>query len=66
MNPRSSLRAHCQGGNSQAVRKCRACFECDVSIENELDIPLQKGLWRKQAALSAHLWICNVIVALEK
>jgi len=40
MNPRPSLRRIVSEATGQDVRKCQACFDCDVSIENELDIPL--------------------------
>lgn len=40
MNPRPSLRRIVKEATGQDVGKCQACFDCDVSIENELDIPL--------------------------
>jgi hypothetical protein len=40
MNSRPSLRRIVKEATGQDVSKCQACFDCDVSIENELDIPL--------------------------
>ena len=40
MNPRPSLRRIVKEATGQDVSKCQACFDCDMSIENELDIPL--------------------------
>ena len=40
MSPGPSLRRIVKEATGQDVSKCQACFDCDVSIENELDIPL--------------------------
>ena len=40
MNPRPSLRRIVKEATGQDVSKCQACFDCDVDIKNELDIPL--------------------------
>ena len=40
MNQRPSLRRIVKEATGQDVSKCQACFDCDVSIEDELDIPL--------------------------
>ena len=40
MDPRPSLRRIVKEATGQDVSKCQACFDCDVDIKNELDIPL--------------------------
>lgn len=40
MSPRPSLRRIVKDATSQDVSTCQACYDCDLNIAHELDIPL--------------------------
>jgi hypothetical protein len=40
MSPQPSLRRIVKDATGQDVFKCQACYDCDVTVENEMDIPL--------------------------
>jgi len=68
MNPRPSLRRIVKEATGQDVSKCQACFDCDVNIEHELDIPLgsliQLVLQNDEEALQSRtLWSDTVLEA---
>jgi len=68
MNPRPSLWRIVKEATGQDVSKCQACFDCDVSIEDELDIPLgsliQLVLQNDEEALHCRtLWSDGVLEA---
>lgn len=68
MNSRPSLRRIVKEATGQDVSKCQACFDCDLSIEDELDIPLgsliQLILQNDDEALQSRtLWSDTVIEA---
>jgi hypothetical protein len=68
MNSRPSLRRIVKEATGQDVGKCQACFDCDVNIENELDIPLgsliQLVLHNDEEALQSRtLWSDAVLEA---
>ena len=68
MSSRPSLRRIVKEATGQDVAKCQACFDCDVDIENELDIPLgsliQLVLQNDEEALQSRtLWSDAVLEA---
>jgi len=68
MNSRPSLRRIVKEATGQDVSKCQACFDCDLSTEDELDIPLgsliQLVLQNDEEALhSRTLWSDAVMEA---
>ena len=68
MNSRPSLRRIVKEATGQDVSKCQACFDCDLSIEDELDIPLgsliQLILQNDEEALQSRtLWSDAVLEA---
>ena len=68
MTSRPSLRRIVKEATGQDVSKCQACFDCDVSIDNELDIPLgsliQLILQNDEEALQSRtLWSGPVLEA---
>ena len=68
MNSRPSLRRIVKEATGQDVSKCQACFDCDLSIEDELDIPLgsliQLVLQNDEEALQSRtLWSDAVMEA---
>lgn len=40
MSQKLSLRRIVKEATGQDVSKCQACYDCDVNVENEMDIPL--------------------------
>ena len=68
MNQRPSLRRIVKEATGQDVGKCQACFDCDVDIADELDIPLgsliQLVLQNDEEALQSRtLWSDAVLEA---
>ena len=63
-----SLRRIVKRATGQDVSQCQACYDCDVSIENEMDIPLgsliQLVLQDDEEALHCRtLWSDSVLQA---
>jgi len=68
MNSRPSLRRTVKQGTGQDVNACHACFDCDVSLADEMDIPLgsliQLVLQNDEEALQSRtLWSDSVLEA---
>jgi len=68
MIPRPSLRRIVKEATGQDVSKCQACFDCDLSVEDEQDIPLgsliQLVLQNDEEALQSRtLWSDTVLAA---
>ncbi|HUH96972.1 MAG TPA: hypothetical protein VLZ89_06420 [Anaerolineales bacterium] len=63
-----SLRRIIKEATGQDVNLCHACFDCDVEVPNEMDIPLgsliQLVLYDDEEALQARtLWSDSVLAA---
>jgi hypothetical protein len=68
MNSSSSLHRIVKQATSQDVNICLACFDCDVSLADEMDIPLgsliQMVLQNDEEALQSRtLWSDSVLEA---
>jgi len=68
MSPSASLRRIVKNATGQDLFKCQACYDCDLDIENELDIPLgsliQLVLQNDEEALQSRtLWSDAVLEA---
>ncbi|MDX1377205.1 MAG: hypothetical protein R3307_00020 [Anaerolineales bacterium] len=68
MISRLSLRRIVKEATGQDVSKCQACFDCELSVEDELDIPLgsliQLVLQNDEEALQSRtLWSDTVLEA---
>jgi hypothetical protein len=68
MSAGHSLRRIVKEATGQDVGKCQACFDCNVSTDNELDIPLgsliQLVLLNDEEALQCRtLWSDSVLEA---
>ena len=68
MSSRPSLRRIVKEATGQDVSKCQACFDCDLSFDDELDIPLgsliQLILQNDEEALQTRtLWSDSVLEA---
>ncbi len=68
MSPGRSLRRIVKDATGQDVYKCQACYDCDTSHENEMDIPLasliQMVLQNDEEALQCRtLWSDSVLEA---
>jgi hypothetical protein len=68
MNSRPSLRRIVKQATGQAVNTCHACFDCDVSLADGMDIPLgsliQMVLQNDEEALQSRtIWSDSVLEA---
>lgn len=68
MIPRPSLRRIIKETTGVDVGKCQACFDCDLSLQDEMDIPLSSLIQLilqndEEALLCRTLWSDSVLEA---